>query len=89
MENFEVETPILNTPFDEPAAYWLIEDGKMPEKLRGRRPAGYWYRSPQAPEGDEHAARGEWRELALVNLVRAPDRGMAHRREAGDHPHDA
>jgi type III restriction enzyme len=70
MENFEVETPILNTPFDEPAAYWLIEDGKLPERMRGRRPAGYWYRSPKAPEGDEHAARGEWRELALVNLAR-------------------
>jgi type III restriction enzyme len=71
MENFEVETPILNTPFDEPAAYWLIEEGKLPERMRGRRPAGYYYRSPKAPEDDEHAARGEWRELALVNLVRA------------------
>ncbi len=79
MENFEVETPILNTPFDEPAAYWLIEDGKLPERMRGRRPAGYYYRSPQMPEGDEHAARGEWRELALVNLVRER---MAEWREA-------
>jgi type III restriction enzyme len=70
MENFEVETPILNTPFDEPAAYWLIEEGRLPERMRGRRPAGYYYRSPKAPDDDEHAARGEWRELALVNLVR-------------------
>ena len=80
MENFEVETPILNTPFDAPAAYWLIEEGKLPERMRGRRPAGYWYRSPKMPEDDEHAARGEWRELALVNLVRAR---MAEWRSAG------
>jgi type III restriction enzyme len=79
MENFEVATPILNTPFDEPSAYWLIEDGKLPERLRGRRPAGYYYRSPKLPE-DEHAARGEWRELALVNLVRER---LAQWRDAG------
>jgi hypothetical protein len=64
MENFEVETPILNTPFDEPAEYWLIEDGKMPERMRGRRPAGYYYRSPNAPETTSmpRAANGaSWR----------------------------
>jgi hypothetical protein len=35
MESFEVATPILNTPFDEPAEYWLIEDGKLPERMPG------------------------------------------------------
>jgi type III restriction enzyme len=70
MENFEVATPILNLPFDEPAEYWLIEEGKPPVRMHGRRRAGYYYRSPSAPEEGEHAARGEWRELALVNLVR-------------------
>ena len=77
MEIFEVETPILNTPFDEPAEYWLIEDGKLPERMRGRRPAGYYYRSLKAPEDAEHAARGEWRELELVNLVRGRRRSGA------------
>jgi type III restriction enzyme len=70
MENFEVAAPILNTPFDEPTGYWLIEEGKMPVRKQGRRPAGYYYRSPNAPDDGEHAARGEWRELMLVNLIR-------------------
>jgi type III restriction enzyme len=80
MENFEVATPILNTPFDEPAEYWLIEEGKMPVRQHGRRPAGYYYRRPNAPDEGEHAARGEWRELELVNLIRFR---MAEWRAAG------
>jgi type III restriction enzyme len=71
MENFEVETPILNTPFEEPGEYWQIEEGTPPVRRQGRRPAGYYYRSPAAPDDNEHAARGEWRELDLVNLIRA------------------
>jgi type III restriction enzyme len=80
MENFEVATPILNTPFDEPGEYWLIEEGKLPERMPGWRRAGYYYRSPKMPEEGEHAARGEWRELALVNLIRGR---MAEWRGAG------
>jgi type III restriction enzyme len=80
MENFEVATPILNTPFDEPAEYWLMEEGKPPVRMQGRRPGGYYYRRPNAPDEGEHAARGEWRELELVNLIRAR---MAEWRAAG------
>jgi type III restriction enzyme len=80
MENFEVATPILNTPFDEPAEYWLIEEGKIPVRKQGRRPAGYYYRQPDAPDEGERAARGSWRELELVNLIRAR---MAEWRAAG------
>jgi type III restriction enzyme len=80
MENFEVATPILNTPFDEPAEYWLIEEGNAPARMKGRRRAGYYYRRPNAPDQGEHGARGEWRELELVNLIRAR---MAEWRAAG------
>lgn len=69
--SFEVPTPILNSPFEEPKAYWLIEEGKAPVEVSGRRMAGYYYRDPKAgSEEDEHAAHGEWVELALVNLIR-------------------
>jgi type III restriction enzyme len=71
MENFEVATPILNSPFDEPAEYWLIEEGEPSLRIQGRRPAGYYYRRPNVPDEGEHAARGEWCELDLVNLIRA------------------
>lgn len=71
MSNYEVPEPILNPPFDEPASHWHIEEGKQAERRPGRRPAGYFYRDPQAPSsGDEHEARGHWQELPLVNLIR-------------------
>lgn len=69
--NFEVPEPILNGPFVEPREYWLIREGEPPQKIAGRRRAGYYYRDPRAAVGtDEHAARGEWRELVPVNLIR-------------------
>jgi type III restriction enzyme len=71
MSNYEVAEPILNSPYDEPAEHWHIEEGKQPERRPGRRPAGYFYRDPKAPlNGNEHEARGRWVELALVNLIR-------------------
>lgn len=71
MPDYEVPEPILNSPFDEPLAHWNIIEGASPEKREGRRPAGYFYRDPKAPlSDDEHAARGSWQELTLVNLIR-------------------
>jgi type III restriction enzyme len=68
---FEVEQPILNGPFDEPTAYWQIEEGHEPVRASGRRPAGYFYRDPKAPQPEPSApARGAWEELELVNLIR-------------------
>ncbi len=71
MTGFEVPTPILNPPFDEPAAHWHLQEGEPPEKRAGRRPAGFFYRDPGArDQNDEHAARGQWEELPRVNLIR-------------------
>jgi type III restriction enzyme len=71
MTAFEVEEPILNGPFDEPTQYWLIEDGEAPQRVSGRRPAGYFYRDPKAPQPQEgEPARGAWEELELVSLIR-------------------
>jgi hypothetical protein len=57
--DYEVPEPIRNSPYDEPAEHWNIEEGASPEKRPGRRPAGYFYRDPKAPPSDdEHAARG-------------------------------
>ena len=69
--DYEVPEPIINSPYDEPAEHWNIQEGESPERRPGRRPAGYFYRDPKAPPGDdEHAARGTWQELKLVNLIR-------------------
>ena len=50
MTAFEVEQPILNSPFEEPAEHWRIQEGEAPKREKGRRPAGYFYRDPKAPE---------------------------------------
>ncbi|MFA6450035.1 MAG: DEAD/DEAH box helicase family protein, partial [bacterium] len=71
MADYEVPQPILNSPFEEPKQYWYIEEGKPPEQRQGRRPAGYFYRDPKAQTSDtDSGARGQWMELALVNLIR-------------------
>lgn len=71
MSNFEVEQPIRNSPYEEPAEYWHIEEGKMPEIKTGRREAGYFYRDPKALlSAGEHEARGRWEPLTLVNSIR-------------------
>lgn len=71
MSSYEVPTPIINSPYEEPAAHWHLEEGKEPELRAGRRPAGYFYRDPKAPISDnEHEARGQWIELEMVNLIR-------------------
>ncbi len=36
---YEVNEPILNSPFDEPSRYWFIRDGYEPELREGRRPS--------------------------------------------------
>lgn len=69
MSDFEVSQPILNSPYEEPAEYWFLKHGETPKRMKGRRPAGYWYRSPDAGDADEHVT-GDWQELALVNSVR-------------------
>lgn len=80
MSAFEVEQPILNSPFEEPGEHWHIEEGAAPKRLAGRRRAGYFYRDPRATPEPDHPARGDWQELELVNLVR--DR-LAQWRDAG------
>lgn len=83
-ENYEVPEPILNSPFDEPKEHWYIREGETPERRPGRRPAGYFYRDPRAPAGDaEHEARGEWQELALVNLIRGQIKSWREQRWPG------
>ena len=68
---FEVAEPILSSPFEEPPEHWWIEEGKLPERRPGRRPAGYFYRDPLAPPADDEGfTRGEWIELEAVNRIR-------------------
>lgn len=40
MSTYEVPEPILNSPYDEPQAYWYIEEGNPPEHRSGADPPG-------------------------------------------------
>lgn len=73
----EVETPILNSPFEEPAEHWYIQPGETPVRNQGRRPAMV-FRPRDAREewdtgdGQLHRIAGYEGafELPLVNLLR-------------------
>lgn len=84
MNAFEVPTPILNGPYDEPEWHWWLIEGEPPEQRPGRRPAMYWFKPPtHREEQDEEGTRerpGTLIELKLVNLIR--DRVKAWRNEA-------
>jgi type III restriction enzyme len=78
--SFEVDEPILSSPYDEPSRHWVIEEGKLPRKEAGRRPAGYFYRDPSVPMTGDEFTRGDWVELELVSHIRGRVREW---REAG------
>ena len=76
----EVEEPIINSPYEEPKAYWKISLHEPPQKINARRPATYFYIPPGTPpeaqgersvEVEIHKIStirkrlGEWRKLAL------------------------
>ncbi|NEI28466.1 MULTISPECIES: BPTD_3080 family restriction endonuclease [Rhizobium] len=75
----EVDSPIINSPFQEPVSHWLIERGKPPTKTEGRRRASYFYRVPEhAGRGQRskqqtelfESEKGEEIELEIVNFIR-------------------
>ncbi len=74
---FEVGEPILNSAFAEPKEHWYIQEGELPKRLSGRRPAMVF--QPEAEKGAWptedgilHPLEGYHSayELALVNLIR-------------------
>ncbi|MDE0344020.1 MAG: DEAD/DEAH box helicase family protein [Deltaproteobacteria bacterium] len=67
----EVPEPILNSPFEEPAEYWRISEHELPERRQGRRPAMYFYRSPEREASESREGAGTAIELKLVNRIRA------------------
>jgi type III restriction enzyme len=67
MSTFEVPTPILNSPFEEPKEHWWIVEGETPDRRAGRRPAMYYYLEPGR---DQTERGGFYIELKRVNLIR-------------------
>ena len=72
MFDFQVETPILNSPFLEPAKHWRIEEGTPSRIEQGRRRPVYFYRPPSfdvSKEGMDEDIGYEI-ELLLVSRIR-------------------
>jgi type III restriction enzyme len=64
--NFEVDSPILCSPYYEPTEHWWITEGEPAQRRTGRRPALYHYREP-----GHDTKQGGWTiELKLVNRIR-------------------
>jgi len=71
MNRHEVPQPILNSPYEEPAAHWHLEEGHPPERRPGRRPAVYYYLPPEKETGAEiREDVGTAIEMKLVNRIR-------------------
>jgi type III restriction enzyme len=81
--SFEVATPIINSPFREPAEHWRIRQGETPVRAPGRRPSVVFQPPEQrdewdlsdgtlrkAPGAEEGAYAGRTYEMLLVNRVR-------------------
>ena len=69
MLDFQVESPIQNSPYDEPTKWWRIVPGETPQLMDGRRPAAYYWRKAGGAEEDNEDVGTEIT-LIMVNRIR-------------------
>ena len=73
MFDFQVESPIVNSPFLPPQRHWQVEEGTPPQLVHARRKPVYYYRPPSyevSKEGMDEEV-GYQIELLLVSRIRA------------------
>jgi type III restriction enzyme len=73
MFDFQVESPIVNSPFLPPQRHWQVEEGTPPQLVHDRRKPVYYYRPPNyevSKEGMDEEV-GYQIELLLVSRIRA------------------
>ena len=71
MSGFEVEEPILCSPFEEPKEHWRIVEGEAAQRVAGRRSATYFFRpATRREDAEAQAGAGTQIELKLVNRIR-------------------
>ena len=81
--SFEVETPIINSPFAKPKEHWQIRQGETPVRMPGRRRSVVFQPPEQGDEWDlsdgtlakasaeqEGAYAGRTYDMVLVNRIR-------------------
>jgi type III restriction enzyme len=71
MRDFQVESPIVNSPYEPPQRFWKIHEDRPAELLDGRRLPIYWYRPSRQSAGErERGDIGIQIELKLVSVIR-------------------
>ena len=71
MFDFQVTTPILNSPYEEPSRHWKIFEDQPAELIEARRKPVYFYRFPgKETSNAEREDRGIQIELLLVSIIR-------------------
>ncbi len=83
MLDFQVESPIQNSPYEEPTKWWRIVPGEVPRLIDGRRPAAYFWRGARPGAADEDS-EDVGTEITLIMVNRIRDRVRQWR--ADDHP---
>lgn len=67
MLDFQVESPIQNSPYREPSKWWRIVPGETPQLMDGRRPAAYYWRKAGGAEEDSEDVGTEIT-LSLIHI---------------------
>lgn len=71
MSATEVQEPIINSPYEEPAEHWKIHEYEPAERISGRRKPTYVYLPPGVrTDGENEREVGYEIELRLVSRVR-------------------
>ena len=71
MFDFQVTTPILNSPYEEPNRHWKIHEERSAELMEERRKPVYFYRFPGKDTANaEREDRGIQVELLLESIIR-------------------
>jgi type III restriction enzyme len=71
MFDFQVDTPILNGPYDEPSRHWHIAPGEDSTVVETRRKASYYWRgAKRTTEDEDNEDIGLEIELLTVNRIR-------------------
>lgn len=78
MFDFQVTTPILNSPYEEPNRHWKIHEDQPAELVEARRKPVYFYRLPGKETANaEREDRGIQIELLLVSIIRKQRRAWS------------
>ena len=59
----ERRSPIINSPFEEPAQHWRVRRFEEPRVISGRRESAYYYRIPERSGRGRHGPSEEEEEV--------------------------